>query len=82
MSSLDLNDDPFKRVQNELDQVQSHYSKMELVLKGATKLLGDYKTGNITKEIRKLKEEDNSELKTHDTHLKLWIGNLQATVKA
>ena len=52
------------------------YQKMELVLKGATKLLGDCKTGNIFKEIRKLKEEDNSELKTHNTHVKLRIGNL------
>ena len=82
MSSLDLDNDPFKRVQNKLDQVQSRYSKMELVLKGATKLLGDCKTGNITKEIRKLKEEDNSELKTHNTHLKLQISDLQVTVKA
>ena len=82
MSSLDLDNDPFKRVQNELDQVQSRYSKMELVLKGVTKLLGDCKTGNITKEIRKLKEEDNSELKTHNTHLKLRIGDLQLRVKA
>ena len=76
MSSLDLNNDRFKRVQNELDQVQSRYSKMELVLKRATKLLGDYKARNITKEIQKLKEEDNSELKTYNTHLKLWIGDL------
>ena len=55
---------------------------MELVLKRATKLLGDCKTMNITKEIWKLKEEDNSELKTHNTHLKLRIGDLQAIVKA
>ena len=82
MSSLDLDNDPFKCIQNELDQVQNRYSKMEIVLKGATKLLGDCKTGNITKEILKLKEEDNSELKIHNTHLKLRIGDLQATVKA
>ena len=51
MSSLDLDDNPFNRVQNELDQIQTRYQKMELVLKGATKLLGDCKTGNICKEI-------------------------------
>ena len=55
---------------------------MESVLKGATKILGDCKTRNICKEIRKLKEEDNSELKTHNTHLKLQIGDLQLKVKA
>ena len=81
MSSLDLDDDPFNYIQNELDQVQSCYQKMELVLKEATKFLGDYKTRNICKEIRKLKEEDNSELKTHDTHLKLRIDELQLRMK-
>ena len=29
-----------------------------------------------------MKEEDNSKLKTHNTHLKLWICDLYATVKA
>ena len=82
MSSLDLDDDPFRRVQNELDQVQSHYSKMELVIKGATKLLGDYKAVNISKEIKKLKEEDSSELKAHNAQLKIWVNDLQVTVKA
>ena len=81
MSSLDLDDDSFKRVKNELDQVQSRYQKMELVLKGATKLLGDCKTRNICKKIRKLKEEDNSELKTHNIYLKLRIDDLQMRVK-
>ena len=54
---------------------------MEMVFKGATKLLGNCKTRNITKEIWKLKEEDNSELKTHNTHLKLRIGDLQLKVQ-
>ena len=49
---------------------------MELVIKGATKLLGDCKTGNIGKEIKKLKEEDNSELKAHNTQLKIRINDL------
>ena len=54
---------------------------MEWVLKRATKLFSDYKAGNICKVIRKLKEGDNSELKTHITHLKLRIEDLQTTVK-
>ena len=82
LSALDFYDDPFSRVQSELDHVQTRYQKMELVLKGATKLLGDCKAGNISKEIWKLKEEDNSELKTHITHLKLRIVGRQETVKA
>ena len=82
MSSLDLDDDPFRQVQNELDQVQSCYSKMELVIKGATKLLGNCKAENISKEIRKLKEEDSSKLKAHNAQLKIRVNNLQVTVKA
>ena len=82
MSCLDLSDDPFQQVWNELDQVQSCYSKMELIIKGASRLLGDYKAGNISKEIKKLKEEDSSELKAHNAQLKIWVNNLQVTVKA
>ena len=82
MSSLDLDDNLFQQVQNKLDQVQSRYSKMELVIKGATKFLGDCKAGNIGKEIKKLKEEDNSELKVHNIQLKIQVNNLQITVKA
>ena len=50
MSSLDLDDDPFRRVQNKLDQVQSCYSKMKLMIKGATKLLGDCKPGTFPRK--------------------------------
>ena len=41
MSSLDLEEDPSSRVREELDRVQSQYSKLELVTKGASKFLGD-----------------------------------------
>ena len=54
---------------------------MELVIKGATKLLGDCKVGNISKETRKLKEEDSSELKAHNAQLKIRVNDLQVTVK-
>ena len=35
---------------------------MELVIKGASKLLGDCKAGNICKELKKLKEKDTASL--------------------
>ena len=38
---------------------------MEAITKEASKLLGNCKAGNIIKELKKLKKEDNSELKTH-----------------
>ena len=44
---------------------------MEAITREASKLLGDCKARNIYKELKKLKQEDNSELKAHNTQLKL-----------
>ena len=46
-----------------------------------SKLLGDCKPGNIIKELKKLKKEDNSDLKTHIMHLKAWLTDVQGTMK-
>ena len=75
-------DDPFQRVQDDLYQVQSRYNKMEIVIRSATKLLGDCKARNLSKEIRKLKEEGNSRLKAYNEQLKLRITELQGIVKS
>ena len=56
MSSFNFEDDPFWRIQQEMDQLQGQYSKLESVTRGASKLLGDYKPGNIIKELKKLKQ--------------------------
>ena len=77
MSSLNLNEDPFWQVQDKLDQAQSQYSKMELVIKGASKLLGDYKAGNICKELKKLKEKDIASLEATNTTLSSQIQELK-----
>ena len=71
MGSFDFEEDPFRRVKEELEVLQGQYSKMEVGTREASKLLGDYKAGNIYKELKKLKQEDNSELKTYNTQLKL-----------
>ena len=55
---------------------------MELVIKKASRFLGDCKAGNISKEIKKLKEEDSSELKAHNAQLKIQVNDLQVMVKA
>ena len=55
---------------------------MEAVTREASKLLGDCKAGNIIKELKKLKKEDNSELKIHNTQLKVHVNDLQGTMKA
>ena len=69
MTCLDLDDDPFQRVQDELDRVQSRYSKMEIVIKEASKLLGNGKVGNIPKELMKLKEKDTASLEASNIAL-------------
>ena len=57
MTSFDLEDDPFRRIREEMDQLQVYYSKLEFVTKGASKLLGNCKPFNITKDLKKLKQK-------------------------
>ena len=80
MGSLDLNEDPFRRVQDELDQVQSRYSKMELVIKGASKLLDDCKAGNIYKELKKFKEKDTTSLEGANATLSSQVQELKVVL--
>lgn len=82
LSFLEQGKGPFCWVQEELSHVENHYSKLETVVKNASRLLGDCKASNIGKEILKLKQEDSAELKTYVTHLKLRICTLQDMVKA
>ena len=42
---------------------------MELVIKEASKLLGDCKAGNIYKELKKLKEKDTASLEAANATL-------------
>lgn len=69
LSILDLDEDPFRRIQGELDRMQSRYSKMGVVIKGASKLLGDCKAGNIVKELKKLKKKDTASLEAANQKL-------------
>lgn len=81
LSFLESDVQPFDRLRNELDQVESHYTKLETVVKGASRLLGDCKAANIGKEIRKLKAEDDSTLKKHIEALKTRVSEQQAMMK-
>jgi hypothetical protein len=82
MSFLGLEDDPFRRIQLELDQVEIRYTKLETVVKGATRLLGDCKAENVGKEIRKLKADDGAALKSQLEKLKLQVSEQQKTIGA
>ena len=77
MSSLDLEEDPFWWVREELDRIQSQYSKLELVTKGASKLLSDCKVGNILKELKKLKQKDIASLEAANTTLSFQVAELK-----
>ena len=58
---------PFQCIFEELDQVYFQYSKLEVVTKGASKLLGDCKVGNIVKELKKLQESLESDTTSLET---------------
>ena len=73
MSTLDLNDKPFRQVQEELDRMQNRFPKIEVVIKGASKLLGDCKARNIMKELKKLKEKDTVSLEAANKKLQLEV---------
>ena len=77
MSALDLDDKPFMQIQEELDRVSNWYSKMEVVIKRASKLLGDYKAGNIMKELKKLKEKDTASLEVANKKLQQEVDQLK-----
>lgn len=74
---LDDSDCPFQHVIDALYNVQSRYNKMGVVIRTATKDLGDCKAGNLGREIRKLKEESGSGLKEENDTLKRKIAELQ-----
>src|SRR5450759_4243089 len=78
--SLDPDDQPFQRLQHELSQVESRYNKMEVVIKGASKLLGDCKAGNICKELKKLKEKDPAALEAANLTLRTEVEDLKVEV--
>ena len=82
MGSFDFEEDPFRRLKEELELLKGQYLRMDAVTREASKLLGDCKASNFIKELKKLKKEDNSRLKTHITHLKVRVTVLQGTVKA
>ena len=55
---------------------------MEIVIRSATKLLGDCKAGNLSREIKKLKEDSGSKLKEQNDQMKLRMAELQGIIKS
>jgi hypothetical protein len=53
LSSWDFPENPFKRVHDELDELQTQYHRLEHITKGASVALGGCGPGNILREIAK-----------------------------
>ena len=77
MTSFDFEDHPFPRIQEKIDQLQRQYSKLECVTRGASKLLGDCRPGNICKELKKLKQQDTKHLEEYNTILRSQVVDLK-----
>jgi hypothetical protein len=77
LSSWDFPENPFKRVHDELDELQTEYHRLEHITKGASMALGNCGPGNILWEIAKRvdwKELDQvkrelDQVKTENAHL-------------
>ena len=63
-----------------MDRVQNRFSKMEVVIRGASKFLGDCKAGNIVKELKKLKEKDTTSLEATNKKLQLEVDQLKVVL--
>jgi hypothetical protein len=53
LSSWVFSENPFKRVYEELDELQAQYHRLEYITKGASAVLGGCGPGNIIREIAK-----------------------------
>lgn len=52
-SGWDFPDNPFKRVHDELEELQTQYYRLEHIIKGASLAVGGCRPGNILREIAK-----------------------------
>ena len=78
---FDFDDNPFWRVQKEIDQVHSHYSKLEYMIKGAYKLLGDYKPTELCKKLEKVvHQKDTTTLEANNAKLASQIAEFKVLV--
>ena len=81
MSSFNFQDNPFWRTQEEIDQLQSQYSKLKYVTKGACKLLGKCKPMDLCKELEKMVErKDTTTLEANNAKLVGQVADLRVEI--
>jgi hypothetical protein len=70
LSAWDFPDNPFKRVQEGLEELQHQYSRLEHIARGANQALDNCGPGNILRELAKRADRKELEqVKTEKTHL-------------
>ena len=77
ITSFDFEDDPFWWIREEIDQLHRQYSKLEFVMKGASKLLGNCRLGNIVKDLKKLQQKDTAMLEATNAVLSSQVADLK-----
>ena len=80
MTSFNFEDDPFWRIQEEVEQFQSHYSKLEYVTKEACKHLGDCKPIDLCKELEKIQQKDTVTLEANNATLATQVADLEVAI--
>lgn len=79
-SVLDLAEEPFARLQYELDQTRHNYEYLEGVVKEVSMLLGDCKVSKISRELTKLKATDPAPVEAANRKLEAANKTLKAEV--
>ena len=77
MTLFNFEDNPFRQIREEIDQLQGQYSKLEYVTKGVSKILGDCRLGKIYKELKKLQQKDMETLEATNAMLTLRVADLR-----
>ena len=80
MTSFNFEDNSFRQIREEIDQLQRQYPKLEYVTKEACKLLGDHRPWNICKELENLQQKDAATLEATNATLALKVADLEVAL--
>ena len=81
MTSFNFEDNPFRRVPEDIDQLQSQYSKLEYITKGSYKLLGNCKPMGLYKELEMVvQQKDTTTLEANNMKLVAQVADLKVAL--
>jgi hypothetical protein len=77
LSSWDFPDNPFRRVQEGLEELQHQYSRLEHIARGARQALDNCGPGNILRELAKRADRKELEqVKTEKAYLTAQVASM------